>query len=51
MDDNGVTNDGGVPAQWQVGVGEELLGGAEVDDFASHIQFAQFRGEISHPAS
>ena len=49
MDDNGVANDGRVPAQRKVGVGEELLGGAEVDDLAGHLEAAELGGQVSHP--
>ena len=51
MDDDGVPDDGRVSAQRKVGVGEELLGGAQIDNFSGHIQVSQFGGEISHPTS
>ena len=51
MNDDGVANDGRVSAQRKVGVGEELLGGAEVYDLAGHLEVAELGGQVSNPAS
>ena len=51
MDDNGVADDGGITTERQVGVSEELLGGAEVDDLAGHLQLAKLGGQVSDPTS
>ena len=48
---NGVTNDGGLATQRKVGVSEELLGGAQVQDLASHVELPELGGQVTHPAS
>ena len=51
MNHDGVTDDGGLAAQGKVRVGEELLGGAQVQDLAGHVETAEFGGEVAHPAA
>ena len=51
MNNDGVTDDRGLAAQGKVGVGEELLGGAQVQDLASHVETAEFGGEVPDPAA
>ena len=50
VDHNRMTDDGGLAAEWEVGVGEELLGGAQIQDLPRHIQQSQLGGEVSDPA-
>ena len=47
----GVTDGGGLATQREVGVSEELLGGAQVQDLARHVEPTELGGQVSHPAS
>ena len=50
MDHDGVTNDRGLATQRKVGVGEELLGGVQIQDLAGHVEPAELGGQIPDPA-
>ena len=51
MNNDGVTDDRGLAAQGKVRVGKELLGGAQVQDLASHVETAEFGGKVPDPAA
>ena len=51
MNNDGVTNDGRLAAQGKVGVGEELLGGAQVEDLAGYVETSELGGEVANPAA
>ena len=51
MDHDGVTNDRGLATQRKVGVGEELLGGVQIQDLTGHVEPAELGGEIPDPAT
>ena len=42
---DGVSDDGSFSAQRKVGVGEELLGGAQINDLPRHVQLSKLGGQ------